>query len=85
MRRPSAFLFVALPIEARPPSKYHSKKGPEARLFSACLAAILLPAGMFIYAWTTFPSVPWIGMVMGVFVSSYRRSPLAGSGELIRP
>ncbi|KAI1791905.1 MFS general substrate transporter [Ganoderma leucocontextum] len=48
--------------------KYHSKKGPEARLFSACLAAILLPAGMFIYAWTTFPSVPWIGMVIGVFV-----------------
>ncbi|KAM5530831.1 hypothetical protein V8D89_015521, partial [Ganoderma adspersum] len=36
--------------------------------FSACLAALLFPAGMFIYAWTASPSVPWIGMVMGIFV-----------------
>ena len=49
-------------------SKYHPTKGPEARLFSACLAAVLFPAGMFIYGWTAFPSVPWIGMVIGVFV-----------------
>lgn len=50
--------------------KYHPTKGPEARLFSACLAALLFPAGMFIYAWTASPSVPWIGMVMGIFVST---------------
>ncbi|KAI0700142.1 MFS general substrate transporter [Cerioporus squamosus] len=49
-------------------AKYHPTKGPEARLFSACLAAILFPAGMFIYAWCTFQSVPWIGMAMGIFV-----------------
>ncbi|PIL24914.1 MFS general substrate transporter [Ganoderma sinense ZZ0214-1] len=48
--------------------KYHPTKGPEARLFSACLAALLFPAGMFIYAWTASPSVPWIGMVIGIFV-----------------
>ena len=51
-------------------SKYHPTKGPEARLFAACLAAVLFPAGMFIYGWCAFPSVPWIGMAIGVFVSS---------------
>lgn len=51
--------------------RYHPTKGPEARLYSACLAALLFPAGMFIYAWCTFPDVPWIGMAMGVFVSVY--------------
>ncbi len=49
--------------------KYYKTKGPEARLYSACFAAVLFPAGMFIYAWCTFPTVPWIGMAMGVFVS----------------
>ncbi|KAI0332771.1 MFS general substrate transporter [Cubamyces sp. BRFM 1775] len=49
-------------------TKYAPKKGPEARLFSACLGALLFPAGMFIYAWCTFESVPWIGMAMGIFV-----------------
>ncbi|KAH9935971.1 MFS general substrate transporter, partial [Epithele typhae] len=49
-------------------ARYHPSKGPEARLFSACLAAVLSPAGMFIYGWCTSPSVPWIGMVMGIFV-----------------
>ncbi|RPD64471.1 MFS general substrate transporter [Lentinus tigrinus ALCF2SS1-7] len=49
-------------------ARYYPTKGPEARLFSACLAAILFPTGMFIYAWCTFPNVPWIGMAMGIFV-----------------
>ncbi|KAI0731113.1 MFS general substrate transporter [Earliella scabrosa] len=49
-------------------AKYHKTRGPEARLYSACFAAVLFPAGMFIYAWCTFPTVPWIGMAMGVFV-----------------
>ncbi|RPD64469.1 MFS general substrate transporter [Lentinus tigrinus ALCF2SS1-7] len=49
-------------------AKYQPTKGPEARLYSACLGAVLFPVGMFIYAWCTFPSVPWIGMVIGIFV-----------------
>ncbi|KAI0741993.1 MFS general substrate transporter [Daedaleopsis nitida] len=49
-------------------TKYHPTKGPEARLYSACLAAVLFPAGMFIYGWCTFSFVPWIGMVIGIFV-----------------
>ena len=43
-------------------------RGPEARLYAAMFAAILFPAGMFIYAWCTFPSVHWISLVIGVTV-----------------
>lgn len=50
--------------------KYHPTKGPEARLFSACLAVVLFPVGMFIYGWCAFPHVPWIGMAIGILVSS---------------
>ncbi|EIW58339.1 MFS general substrate transporter [Trametes versicolor FP-101664 SS1] len=49
-------------------TKHAPKRGPEARLFSACLGAVLFPAGIFIYAWSTFESVHWMGMAMGVFV-----------------
>ena len=55
--------------------KYYPIKGPEARLFAPMLAALLFPAGMFIYAWTTSPSIPWIGMVIGIFVSSSSQLP----------
>ncbi|OBZ74070.1 hypothetical protein A0H81_05937 [Grifola frondosa] len=48
--------------------KYVATKGPEARLFSACFVAVLLPAGMFIYAWSTFSKVPWIAMAIGIVV-----------------
>ncbi|KAI0630775.1 MFS general substrate transporter [Trametes polyzona] len=49
-------------------AKYAPKRGPEARLFSACVGAVLFPSGIFIYAWCTFESVHWIGMAMGIFV-----------------
>ncbi|OJT03339.1 hypothetical protein TRAPUB_6117 [Trametes pubescens] len=49
-------------------TKHAPKRGPEARLFSACLGAVLFPAGIFIYAWSTFESVHWMGMAVGVFV-----------------
>ena len=45
-------------------------KGPEARLYHAMFAAILFPAAMFIYAWCTFPFVPWIALVIGITVST---------------
>ncbi|KAI0321592.1 major facilitator superfamily domain-containing protein [Amylostereum chailletii] len=44
------------------------KRGPEARLYWACVSGILFPIGMFIYAWTTFPHVPWIAMVIGLTI-----------------
>ncbi|EIW77022.1 MFS general substrate transporter [Coniophora puteana RWD-64-598 SS2] len=43
-------------------------RGPEARLYVAMLAAVLFPAGMFIYAWTAFPYVPWIAPAIGLTV-----------------
>jgi hypothetical protein len=47
----------------------HAKRGPEARLYLVCVAAITFPIGMFIYAWCAFPSVPWIGLCIGIVVS----------------
>lgn len=38
---------------------------PEARLPIMMLAAGLLPIGMFWFAWTSQPSVPWIVCVIG--------------------
>ncbi|KAI0831924.1 MFS general substrate transporter [Trametes gibbosa] len=49
-------------------AKHSAKRGPEARLFGACAAAILFPSGILIYAWCTFESVHWIGMAIGIFV-----------------
>lgn len=37
---------------------------PEARLPFACLGAILLPIGIFWFAWTSTPSVHWISPVL---------------------
>ncbi|THH11400.1 hypothetical protein EW146_g8061 [Bondarzewia mesenterica] len=41
-------------------------RGPEARLYWACVAGVIFPVGMFIYAWTSFPWVPWIALTIGL-------------------
>ncbi|KAK7021338.1 hypothetical protein VNI00_017440 [Paramarasmius palmivorus] len=51
--------------------KGYPTRGPEARLYFACAAAILFPGGMFIYAWTSFSSVSWVGLAMGVLVRPF--------------
>lgn len=43
-------------------------KGPEARLYMPCVAAIMIPAAMFIYAWCSFPWVPWIAQAIAITV-----------------
>ncbi|KAJ8591033.1 MFS general substrate transporter [Rhizopogon salebrosus TDB-379] len=48
--------------------KYYPKKRQEARLYLPCIAATLLPIGMFIYAWTARPEVPWIAPAIGLAV-----------------
>ncbi|KAG7444518.1 MFS polyamine transporter [Guyanagaster necrorhizus] len=48
--------------------KNYPHRGPEARLYMACAAAIMLPVGMFIYAWTSFPFVPWIASAIGITI-----------------
>lgn len=42
--------------------------GPEARLYSAMIGGVLLPAGCWIYAWTTFPQVHWIVPCIGITI-----------------
>ncbi|TFK39513.1 MFS polyamine transporter [Crucibulum laeve] len=41
-------------------------RGPEARLYSACFAAVLLPVSMFIYAWCSFAKVHWISLAIAI-------------------
>ncbi|TFK23218.1 drug transporter [Coprinopsis marcescibilis] len=48
--------------------KYFPTKGVEARLYSACYAAILFPIGMFIYGASCSPSVHWSGLVIGIMI-----------------
>ncbi|KAK4234846.1 MFS transporter [Achaetomium macrosporum] len=38
---------------------------PEARLSTAMAASIILPIGLFLFAWTTYPSVHWILPIIG--------------------
>lgn len=49
--------------------KNFKTRGQEARLYSACAAGILFPIAMFIYAWTSFENVNWVGMAVGITVS----------------
>ncbi|KAI0917889.1 hypothetical protein AcV5_002713 [Taiwanofungus camphoratus] len=47
-------------------NKYVGTRGPEARLFAAMAATVLFPAGMFIYAWSTYTKVYWISLAIGM-------------------
>ncbi|KAJ7466776.1 MFS general substrate transporter [Mycena galericulata] len=51
--------------------KHFPTLGPEARLFSACGAALVFPAGMFVYAWGAQARVHWIVPILGVMVFTY--------------
>ncbi|KII96068.1 hypothetical protein PLICRDRAFT_48991 [Plicaturopsis crispa FD-325 SS-3] len=46
-------------------------KGQEARLYSACAAGIMFALSQFIYAWTAFEDVSWVGMAVGVVLFSW--------------
>jgi hypothetical protein len=48
--------------------KHFLKRGPEARLYMPCVAGIVFPVGMFIYAWSSFTQVHWIGLMIGMVV-----------------
>ena len=45
-----------------------SRIGPEARLYSACAGGILFPLGCFIFAWTSYSHIHWIGPSVGITV-----------------
>ena len=43
---------------------------PEARLGTAMAGSVVLPIGLFLFAWTTYPSVHWIVPVIGAMFFS---------------
>ncbi|KAH8907819.1 MFS transporter [Coniochaeta sp. PMI_546] len=43
---------------------------PEARLSTAMAGSIILPIGLFLFAWTTYPSVHWIVPIIGAMFFS---------------
>lgn len=44
---------------------------PEDRLYPLMIASIILPVGMFIFAWTSYSHVHWIGPVIGTAIYGY--------------
>ncbi|KAJ7773794.1 MFS general substrate transporter [Mycena metata] len=46
--------------------KHFPSRGPEARLYAACAAAIMFPTGMFIYAWCSQVEIHWIVPIIGI-------------------
>jgi glucose uptake protein GlcU len=46
-------------------AKDPSKAIPEARLQPAMIGGVLLPVGLFIFAWTTFTYIHWIVSIIG--------------------
>ncbi|KAF7422811.1 hypothetical protein PC9H_010970 [Pleurotus ostreatus] len=62
------FGFITIRYQERLYKKHYPKQDMEARLYTACFAAILLPAGTFIYAWCSFPWVHWIGLIIGIVI-----------------
>ncbi|XP_006455051.1 hypothetical protein AGABI2DRAFT_145318 [Agaricus bisporus var. bisporus H97] len=48
--------------------KYYPTRNAEARLIASCYAAFLLPIGMFIYAWCSFPKVHWISLCIAITI-----------------
>ena len=51
--------------------KNFETRGPEARLYLPCVAGILFPISMFIYAWSSVPQIPWIALIIGVTVNLF--------------
>lgn len=69
----SPFTLCVVYTDSLKNSKNFPKKGPEARLYLACCAAVALPASMFMYAWTSYPHITWVAQAIGVTVSAGRR------------
>jgi len=47
--------------------KYNGKPPAEVRLIPMMLSCWLIPIGLFIFAWTSYPSLSWAGPAMGGF------------------
>lgn len=70
---------IWLPIRLYLASRYQKEGGkaagaePEYRLPPAIVGSIIVPIGLFIFAWTTYPSVHWIAPIIGsaIFGTGY--------------
>jgi hypothetical protein len=56
---------AGMPLFNRQLQKQGNPPPPEARLAPAKLGCFLTPIGLFIFAFTSYPAVPWIGAVIG--------------------
>ncbi|KAN0085682.1 Major facilitator superfamily domain containing protein [Tylopilus felleus] len=48
--------------------RHFKRRQQEARLYIVCVAALCLPIGMFIFAWTASPRIHWIVPIVGLSV-----------------
>lgn len=44
--------------------------GPESRLYFTCITSMLLPAGMFIFGFTSRPDIPWIAPAVAITLAT---------------
>jgi hypothetical protein len=47
--------------------KHGGHPPPEARLIPMMLSCWFIPIGLFIFAWTSYPNIHWIGPAIGGF------------------
>jgi MFS transporter, DHA1 family, multidrug resistance protein len=54
-----------------PDIKKNGLRAQEHRLFPALFAVVLLPTGLFIFAWTSRPGIHWIASVIGITLFAF--------------
>ncbi|EPQ30522.1 uncharacterized protein PFL1_02048 [Pseudozyma flocculosa PF-1] len=63
-------------LYARQTKKYGGKPPPEARLYYACAGAVVVPVGLFIFAWTGQPSVHPAAPIVGLTIFATALFPI---------
>jgi hypothetical protein len=53
---------------------------PEARLYSTCLGGILVPASLFMFAWTARPNVHWMVSIVALVLFNLGTYPIYNAG-----
>ena len=58
-------------IQERLYIKNHHKTGPEGRLYTSMVAGVTLAVGCFIYGWTSYSHVHWMGQMVGLVITLF--------------
>jgi hypothetical protein len=66
-----AFIFIQERYYQRALAAADGKSVPEARMFIALFGTWLLPVGLFIAAWTSYPRLPWIAPLIGAAIFGF--------------